>query len=128
MAVLEQVLGQLPCGGRRSLAESEFYENLAKDSYVSNWLISVSEKDGTRGSYLRWLGEFVRFTGWPPGEIFRLKREALKQGEPVSPVEEQIRVFHEKLRRQGYAGRSRALAASAFYSFLGSKGIRCRLS
>lgn len=109
-------------GPRQPLTENKFVQSLTADPFVSNWLISVSELDGTREYYLRWLVEFLRFTGWAPKEIFRIKREALKEGEPVSAVEEQIRRFHEELRKRGYAGKSRAVAVSALYSFLGSKG------
>lgn len=51
-----------------------------------------------------------------------LKREAMKQGEPISEVERQIKRFNETLRIMGYAGKSRSKAIASVYSFIQSKG------
>ena len=87
-----------------------------------DWLISVSDKEGTRSDYLVWLSRFLKWTGWRPGDLFSFKREALRQGEPQCEVEAQMKRFHESLRKMGYAGLTRAQAMAALYSFLGSKG------
>lgn len=100
----------------------KFLESVARDSDVQDWLISCSEREGTRGEYLEHLGRFLNWCGWTPAKVWEIKREALRQGEPLSLVETQIRRYHEALRQMGYAGKSRAKLVAAVYSFIGSKG------
>jgi hypothetical protein len=104
------------------LVSHGFLAGLAKDPLVVDWLIGVSEKPGTRQDYLNWLGRFLKWTGWGPGRVFDLKREALMRGEPLCEVETQIRRFNEALRRMGYAGLTRAQGISAIYSYVSSGG------
>lgn len=106
----------VPQTSKENLAE------LAADPVVEDWLISTTENQGTKDSYLWWLGRFLKWAQWTPAEVFRIKKAALKEGEPISEVEIRVRRFHETLRRQGYAGKTRGQAVTALYSFIGSKG------
>ena len=99
-----------------------FLAQLARDSDVADWLISVSEIEKTREDYLDCLARFLNWTGWTPMQIFSIKRDAMKQGEPTSQVETQIRRYHEGLRKMGYAGKTRAKMIAAICSFIASKG------
>lgn len=100
----------------------EYLEGLAKDPDVVDWLISCSDRPSTREDYLDSLGRFLNWNSWTPGEVFRIKKEAMKEGEPLSLVEKQIRRYDEALKRMGYAGLTRAQGIAALYSFIGSKG------
>jgi hypothetical protein len=102
--------------------KGDYLAELSKDPDVVDWLISCSDKPSTREDYLDSLGRFLNWTSWTPGDIFRIKKEAMKEGEPLSLVEKQIRRYDEALKRMGYAGLTRAQAIAALYSFIGSKG------
>ena len=108
--------------GAVSRVPENFLESVARDQDVQDWLISCSEREGTRGEYLEHLGRFLNWCGWTPAKLWEIKREALRQGEPLSLVETQIRRYHEALRQMGYAGKSRAKLVAAIYSFIASKG------
>ncbi len=109
-------------GGVVERVDRGFLVQVSKDPDVQNWLISVSERDNTRGDYLEHLARFLAWAGWMPSKIWELKREALKLGEPQSQVEVQIRRYHEALRKMEYAGKTRAKHVAAIYSFIASKG------
>lgn len=101
---------------------ADFVETLKKDPTVVDWFIEASDNAKTRDHYIKWLAKFLAWTGWTVDEIFRIKREAMRNGEPVSDVERQIRRFHETLRVQKYSGKYRAQAVAAMSSLLNSKG------
>jgi hypothetical protein len=117
--VLELGAGLLP---PIPTVDNESLQSISKDPDVIDWLISVSDKEGTRSDYLVWLSRFLKWTGWKPADIFTFKREAMRQGEPQCEVEAQYKRFHESLRKMGYAGLTKAQAMAALYSFLGSRG------
>jgi len=94
--VLELGAGLLPTVPK---VDHAFLESIAKDPDVVDWLISVSDKEGTRSDYLVWLSRFLKWTGWKPADIFTFKREAMRQGEPQCEVEAQYKRFHESLRK-----------------------------
>lgn len=103
-------------------APKEFLEALAKDPDVADWLISVTEMQRTRGEYLEYAGRFFYWAEWTPQQLFALKREAVKAGEPRGEVEGKLKRYHETLRLMGYAGKSRAKMIAAVYSLIQSKG------
>ncbi len=107
---------------------------LAKNPLVKRWLFSRSNNEATQDLYTWWFTAFCLFTKWSPEEILRIKREALKQGEPVSKVEDALRDFYYELttvppregfsrKKKGYSNKSRALALTASYSFLTAHGF-----
>lgn len=100
----------------------EFVAQVAKDLDVQDWLISCTEIEETRSAYLEHLARFLYWCQWTPGHIWELKQEAMKRGQPHSPVETQIRRYHEALRTMGYAGKTRAKLIAAIYSYISSKG------
>jgi hypothetical protein len=112
----------LPAEAPVAKVTDQFLAQVAKDPDVQDWLISASEHDQTRGEYLEHLARFLAWAGWTPGQLWDLKREAMKRGEPLSEVEKRLRRYHEALRRMGYAGKTRAKLVAAVYSFIGSKG------
>ncbi|HMK84143.1 MAG TPA: hypothetical protein VK503_10535, partial [Candidatus Bathyarchaeia archaeon] len=57
---------------------SEYLAGLAKDPDVVDSLIICSDKASIRQDYLDSLGQFLNWTGWTPGEVFRIKKEAMK--------------------------------------------------
>jgi len=99
-----------------------FLERLAEDPDVQDWLISVTQHERTRAEYLDYFGRFLHWTGWTPRQVVELKRAALKEGEPISQVEREIKRFHETLRVMGYAPKSRSKAVASIYSYIQSKG------
>jgi hypothetical protein len=105
-----------------SATPREFLEIVVKDPDVRNWLISVSELQKVRAEYLVHLSRFLNWAHLTPAEVFSIKREAMKQGEPSSMVEHKIRSYHEALRRMGYAGKTRAAYVAAILSYISSKG------
>jgi len=110
--------------GRSQVSQvpKSFLEEVSQDPDVQDWLISCSQNDKTRGEYLEHVARFLNWSAWTPARIWEIKREALRNGDPLSPVENQIRRYHEALRRMGYAGKTRAKLIAAIYSFISSKG------
>lgn len=100
----------------------DFLEALARDPDVADWLISVTEIQLTRDAYLDCAGRFFYWAEWTPQQLFTLKREAMKAGEPRSEVDTKLKRYHETLRLMGYAGKSRAKMVAAVYSLIQSKG------
>jgi hypothetical protein len=76
------------------------------------------------------------FTGWTPQEILGVKRQNMLDGKPMGQVEDALRDFYFMLgtaaplpppgrpRKKAYAHKSRSLAVTATYSFLGAHGFR----
>jgi hypothetical protein len=108
--------------GPEDTVSGSFLQQIAKHPDVENWLISCTEKDQTRAEYLEHLARFLNWCSWTPTRLIEIKREALQHGEPMSQVETQIRRYHEALRQQGYAGKTRAKYIAAIISFILSKG------
>ena len=103
---------------------------------VTRWFVSIGENEGTRKIYVWWLAMFCMFTGWNPAEILEVKRENMLRGKPMGEVEDALRDFYFTLgtaapppppgrpRKKAYAHKSRSLAVTACYSFLGAHGFR----
>jgi hypothetical protein len=101
----------------------DFTEALRKDPDVVDWLISVTENEDTKEGYVRQLAKFLLWTGWTVQDLFRIKQEALRKGEPMSEVETKIKRFMEALREEKYSGKYRAYALASIGSLLNSKGF-----
>lgn len=54
------------------------------------------------------MGTFLHWVGWTPGQVFEIKREAMKQEEPRSKVETRIRKYHEVFSQDGLRRQDRS--------------------
>ena len=61
--------------------------SLAGHPDVVDWLLTVTEKQAVRRIYLDWLCRFLQWTDWRVEDLWRIKKEALKEGETKSEVE-----------------------------------------
>lgn len=97
-------------------------KQVGEDPLVNDWLIATSEIPQTRAVYVEHLARFLGWCDWTPAQLLAVKKAALKEGEPFSDVERHLREYHEALRLQGYAGKSRSKLIAAVYSFIQSRG------
>ena len=101
----------------------DFVAEVRRDPDVVDWLIGVTENQQTKDQYVRAVAKFLLWTGWTVMDLWRIKGEALREGEPMSEVETKIKLFMEALRAEKYAGKYRALTLAALASLLNSKGF-----
>ncbi len=119
----------LVLGVYRRLPEG-YADGLRKDPDVIDWLIGATENEETKENYVRQVGKFLLWTDptrfpspWKVQDLWRIKKEALRQGEPMSDVEKKIKLFIEVQRDEEYSGKYRAFTLAAIGSLMNSKGF-----